>query len=317
MSLELVTIGETMLRLTAPPGFGLENAPHFLVHTAGAESNVAVMLSRFGHRTGWVSKLVNDALGRRIAHDIRAHGVDTSRVVWVPAGKTGSYYLELPLKPRTGRVIYDRSGSAASQLGVEDVDWEYVESARAIHLTGITPALSPNCQAVVAEALARARRRGALISFDVNYRSRLWPSERAAHTISELLAAGLSVLFCTADDASTLFGATGPAAQAASRLKHLFPCDVAVVTSGDRCAAVTSEKSFEAEGYPIEALDRVGSGDAFAAGFLHGYLQGDVGAGLQYGMALAALKHTFFGDVPWIGPVEAQALISGDRSAWR
>lgn len=317
MSLELVTIGETMLRLTAPLGFGLENAAYLLVHTAGAESNVAAMMSRFGHRTGWVSKLVDDALGRRIVHDIRAHGVDTSRVVWVPTGKTGAYYLELPVTPRPGRVIYDRAGSAASQLAVEDVDWEYVESARVIHLTGITPALSEACRAVVAEALARARRRNLVISFDVNYRSRLWPADRAARTLTELLGNGLSVLFCTADDASSLFGATGTPVDVARRLRERFTCDVAVVTSGERCAAVTAERIYEAGGYPIEPVDRVGSGDAFAAGFLHGYLSGDISAGLRYGMALAALKHTFFGDLSWVSRAETEALISGGGAAWR
>ncbi|HET6947965.1 MAG TPA: PfkB family carbohydrate kinase, partial [bacterium] len=133
---DVVTIGETMLRISAPPGVPLEAASHLFVHVAGAESNVAVAMSRLGTSAGWISRLTDNPLGRRIYRDIRSHGVDVSRVLWTRADRIGTYFLELGRIPRPGRVIYDRAGSAMAMVSPDEVDWVYVREAKVVHLSG-------------------------------------------------------------------------------------------------------------------------------------------------------------------------------------
>lgn len=310
--LDLVTLGESMLRLATPDGYSLENAPHLLFQVAGSESNVAVMLRRLRHPTGWISRLVNDPLGRRIARDIAAEGVDISRVIWTPTGRTGAYYIEPGRRPRATRVIYDRAGSAAAGLEPSAIDWAYLTAARVVHLTGITPALSPSCHQAVAEVLREAGAAGCVRSFDINYRARLWASpQQAATALAALLERhGIELLVATADDAATLFGLTGRPEAVASALRRRFGARMVVVTAGGRAtAALDADRSAEAEGFALEPVDRVGAGDAFMAGFLHGWLEGvEVSTALRYGLAMAALKHTFYGDIAWVGPEELDTL---------
>src|SRR5919204_1373052 len=159
--LDLVTIGETMLRLATPVGVPLERATELEVEVAGAESNVAVAFSRLGYRTGWVSRLPANAMGRLVVNRILEHRVDVSRVLWADrASRLGLYYLEASAPPRPGRVIYDRADSAFAQIDPDEVDWQYVAGARRLHLTGITPVLSPSCLALVRRALAEAKKAG-------------------------------------------------------------------------------------------------------------------------------------------------------------
>lgn len=312
---EVVTLGETMLRLSAPAGASLEQAPYFFVHVAGAESNVAVALSRLKTSAGWISRLTDGPLGWRIHNEIRAQGVDVSRVLWTQGERVGTYFVEIGRVPRQGRVIYDRVGSAMSSIDPEDVDWAYVREAKAIHLSGITPGLSLSCRNLVARCVEEAQAGGLIISFDVNYRARLWTPAEAATTLGPLLEE-VAVLICTAADAHLLFGAGGSAVEAAQALRDRFRPDVAVVTSGMQFAAADKARIFEHEGYPVEAVDRIGAGDAFAAGFLHGFLDEGVERGLAYGAALAALKHTYYGDTAWASEEDVQTLISGGES-WR
>lgn len=312
---EVVTIGETMLRLSAPPGNALEQASHFLVHVAGAESNVAVTLSRLSVPAGWISRLTDNALGRRIYREIRAQGVDVTRVLWTPGERVGTYFLEMGMSPRPGRVIYDRAGSAMASVDPDDVDWAYVRQARLIHLTGITPGLSPSCRSLVTRAVEEARAGGLAISFDVNYRAKLWSPTDAASTLAPLLSQ-VQILICTSADARLLFGLEGDAAGSARELRDMFRSLIAVVTDGIRCAAAHPGGISKRDGYRVDAADRVGAGDAFAAGFVHGFLKQDVERGLEYGTALAALKHTYCGDIAWVTEEDVQTLITG-RENWR
>lgn len=313
---EVVTIGETMLRLAAPPGLALEQAPHFTVVAAGAESNVAVALSRLGTSAGWISRLVDNPLGRRIAAEVRAHGVDVSRVLWTSEGRIGTYFFEPGAPPRLPRVIYDRAHSAFAQIDPDEVDWAYVAEARLVHLTGITPALGEACRRLTGRAIAEARRSRIPVCFDVNYRARLWTPEQARAALEPLLE-GLDILICTREDATVLLDGTAGQADAAPVLQRRFRTRLAVVTDGTRCAAAAQDgTTVVREGHAIEPVDRMGAGDAFAAGFIHGYLREGVEAGLTYGMAAAALKHTYYGDVAWISPEDVRRLLAGERR-WR
>src|SRR2546428_464053 len=209
-----------MLRLSAPPGVPLEQAPQLDVHVAGAESNVAIALCRLGTTAGWISRLVDTPLGRRIVNELRAHGVDVSRVLWAPDGRVGVYFLEQGIPPRQHRIIYDRAQSAMALLNPDDIDWEFVRSARLVHLTGITPALSAGCRTAASRAIAEARRAKALVCFDVNYRAKLWSADEAKTVLGPLLA-DVDILLTTADDARLLLSGGETAEQLAALLAGL------------------------------------------------------------------------------------------------
>lgn len=313
---DVITIGETMLRLSAPAGVALEQAPHLLVHVAGAESNVAVGLSRMGTSAGWISRLVENPLGRRVYNEIRAQGVDVSRVLWTKGERLGTYFVELGRAPRPGRIIYDRAGSAMAAIDPEEVDWSYVRQGRLVHLTGITPGLSASCLRLIRRAIEEVRAAaGRILSFDVNYRARLWGAAEAAAVLSPLLPQ-VDILICTAEDAGRLFGIAGTAVEVAEIMRERFEAQIAVVTSGVHLAAADRQRTYQREGYAVEAVDRIGAGDAFAAGFIHGYLREGVEEGLAQGAALAALKHTYYGDTAWVTAEDVQTLLQGE-DVWR
>lgn len=313
---DVVTIGETMLRLSPPPGTSLEHAAEFSVRAAGTESNAAITLCRLGTSAAWISRLVDNALGRRVAAEIRAHGVDVSRVLWTADGRVGTYFVEPAVAPRTARVIYDRAHSAFAEIDPGEVDWGFVRAARHLHLTGITPALSDRCRELALRAIAEARRAGITTSVDINYRARLWLMKDARKTLDEMLQ-GIDVIFSTTEDARTLFDAGGKAEDACGLLARRFRPRVAVVTDDGRCVSSHGDRVITRDGYPVTPVDRIGAGDAFAGGFIHGWLAEDsIERGLEYGMAAAALKHTYHGDVAWITLEDVRNLISG-QPRWR
>lgn len=308
--LDVVTLGEAMLRFSAAPGESLEAAPTLAVRAAGAEANVAVTLARLGFRTGWISRLPNDALGRRVAGEIRRHGVDVSAVVWAEQGRTGLYFLERGVPPRGTAVHYDRAGSAFSEIDAEAIAWDYVRGARWVHVTGITPALGPGCAAAAARLIREALAAGGRVSFDVNYRRKLWPPEAARATLDPMLRA-VDLLVMTQDDAHALFGLEGPPAAQAEAARARWRCGAVAVTAGADGACLAADGVAEAPAVPGVELDRIGRGDAFAAGLLWGALDGDLRAGLRYGTALAALCQTYEGDVAWVTRDDVLALLAG------
>lgn len=312
---DVVTIGETMLRMSAPEGIPLEDASQLSVHAGGAESNVAIALSRLRTSAGWISRLTDNPLGRRIYNEVRSQGVDVSRVLWTRGDRVGAYFVELGRAPRPNRVVYDRSGSAMASINPDEVDWAYVRAAKVVHLTGITPSLSASCRELVARAVREAKGAKVAVSFDINYRTRLWTAAAAAETLSPLLSQ-VTVLISTAEDAQVLFGMGGSARAVAEALRARFPCEVVAVTDGAQFAAASAGQTWERGGYKVDVVDRIGAGDAFAAGFLHGYLGRDIQRGLDYGAALAALKHTYHGDTAWASTEDVAGLIAGDTT-WR
>ena len=309
--LDVVTLGEAMIRLAAPPGEALEAATRFDARVAGAEANVAIALARMGFRAGWVSKLVDDPFGRRVAGELRRHGVDLSGLIWSPHGRTGLYFIEHAPPPRGVSVYYDRAGSACSMMTPEEVNWAYLRDARWLHLTGITPALSDGCAGTIARAIGEAKAAGVRVSFDVNHRRKLWAAERARATLEPMLN-GLDLLIATEEDAREVFGLTGDARELVRRLQsHLRP-SAAVVTAGADGAYLAGEVGVHHEpAIPGGEVDPIGRGDAFAAGLLWGALDGDFLAGLRYGVALASLAQTYWGDITWSTRQDVQAVLAG------
>jgi len=313
-SYDIITFGETMIRLSPPARQRLEAAEQLDYRVGGSESNTAIALARLGRSVSWFSKLTDNPLGRRITSQISRWGVDVSHTMWCEHGRVGVYFIEFGSSPRQHQVYYDRADSAASRLTPDEVDWSVFDSAKHLHLTGITVALSETCAATVARAILEAKKRGLTVSFDVNYRQKLWSPSLAATALSPLLTS-VDLLICPLADATALFGCSGTTHKVATTLQRQYGCRTVVVTAGgDGATAVEGGSVYFASAIPLEEVDRVGAGDAFNAGMIHGWLDGDLPLGLRYGMAMAALKHTMPGDELIATKAEIEALVHGGAS---
>lgn len=305
---DVTALGEMLLRFSVPSGKRLETATSLDVYPAGAEANVVTLLSRLERRTCWMGALPDNPLGRLAASTLRVAGVDTGGVVWKADGRMGTYYVEFGEPPRGIQVTYDRAHSCAAQLRVEEIDWDSLLDTRLVHLTGITPALSASCHEMMIEAVRHAKERRVPVSFDVNYRQKLWPETDAAQILLPLMQ-DVELLFCSQADAARLFKCTGTMHEIAQRMLELSNARYAVMTFAEQGALLWNGKAWEHEAArPTQIIDRLGAGDAFAAGVIHGWLDGDLSAGLRYGVTLAALALGQFGDMVVTNKAELLAL---------
>jgi 2-dehydro-3-deoxygluconokinase len=318
---DVLTFGETMLRLSPPGRLRFGQSDTLTAWVAGSESNVAAALTALGVSVTWVSRLPDNEMGRKVACTLRACGVDVSSVVWTdPADRVGLLYTEAAAPPRPALVIYDRAHSAASHLSPADLADALFATHRHLHVTGITPALSPTCAETTGDAVRCARTAGLTISLDINYRAKLWTPEAACSALSPL-ASGVDVLICSRDDAARVFGEAGDDAERAESLRTRFDARWVVLTVGGDGAVICDDTACVAvPAVPIETtVDRFGSGDALAAGILAGWLQ-DLGLedSLRLGAATAALKRTIPGDLLLATRAEIDAVLAQDTGAnWR
>ena len=298
--LDVVTWGETMLRLSPPVGTTLENAPSLEVWVGGTESNMAAALARLGLRTGWASRLPGNAVGRRIHAEIERHGVDTSRVIWAEEERAGLTFTETGAEPRPNLVLYDRAQSAIARLQPGELDQGYLSSAKLLHLTGITPALSPACREAWLDSALKAKAAGSRVALDINYRSRLWTADEAQEALEQVLP-HVDLVMGALRDVQQLFGMPKDPALAAETFATAYHLPLVVLTLGAEGAmAWDGDKTHSHPVFPTKVVDRIGAGDAFAAGFYFGWLEsGDIDRGLRCGNALAALKQTYRGDMCW------------------
>ena len=332
---DLVTFGEAMVRL-CPPGFGrLEAATSLEMRPGGAELNTAVGVARLGEAHGlkvaWVSRLPRNPLGRFIANRAREQGVSLEHLFWDPRAdaRCGTYFLEEGAAPRASSVVYDRTGSSFAQWTAEAVDWPAVlHGAKSFLVTGITPALGAGCLTATRAAMEAARRAGARVVFDPNFRSKLWTLEQARLVYQEL-APLVDVLSCsheglrafyridTGDDAVAAAGAAiarfGLQAVVMTTRIELGMwrnrVGATVVTRDGASPAVHHDRQRE-----VEIVDRLGAGDAFLAGLLFAVLSEDGqrvdwARATAYGGACAALKHTIRGDFPLLTEAEVRQEI--------
>ncbi|MCB0095118.1 MAG: sugar kinase [Caldilineaceae bacterium] len=306
---DMTTIGETMLRLSVPAGERLEHARRLDLFPAGAEANIASALSRLGHRCAWLGGLPDSSLGRIVANQLRMAGVNLDGVIWDPDGRMGTYFVEFAAPPRPIQVIYDRADSVAANLQPAQINWDLLLDTRLIHLTGITPALTSNSRAIVEEAIRRAKAANVPVGFDVNYRGKLWSPQDAADTIIPLVQE-IDLFFCGQGDARTLFNIEGDPEDAVRQLADLSHAQTVVMSIGDRGAVAWDGARFYHEAaFPVEVIDRIGAGDALAAGIVHGWLRGDLAAGLRYGVAMAALALSQYGDMVTTNQAELDAVL--------
>ncbi|MFB0551181.1 MAG: PfkB family carbohydrate kinase [Nitrososphaeria archaeon] len=300
----MVALGEAMLRLSPPSFKRLEQATTLDVNVGGTELNVAIGVKRLGLESAWVTKLPKNPIGRLILNKAREFGVDTSHIVWTNQGRAGVYFYELGAQPRPSSVVYDRKGSAASMMKPGEIDWSFLKEVKVLHTTGITPALSKNCAETVIEAFDAAKRYKVKISFDVNYRSKLW-STKEAETFLTPLMPKVDILITTDQDTWRVWNYKGTPEEIITELKQRFGCPVVAITIREvqtvwrnRWSSMAiSDKIYKSKRvYDVEIVDRLGSGDSFTAGFLYGYLTGGVRKGIDFGDAMAAFKHSFPGD---------------------
>lgn len=314
-NVQVVTMGEAMIRLTPPDHQRLDTTPLLEVHIGGAELNVAVALAQLGVPVAWVSKLPDNPLGRRIAHEAQRFGVDMSHIVWKSEGRVGLYFYEKGSPPRPSTVLYDRLHSSINTLTANELDFDFIGQAKVLHTTGITVALSENCRQLVADVISRAKEKGIAVSFDVNYRSRLWTPAQAREALSELLPQ-VDLLICTKEDAQTIFNIFADAETIGRNLHSQFCIPNVAVTQGERGAVVrTPEGIFSQAGFTLVEVDRLGAGDAFASGLLFGFLQGDWDLGLRFGLAMAAIKHTIPGDWFIGSKAEVEAVLKAQTAS--
>jgi len=308
----VVCLGETMVMFAPPGQERIELSTRFQSYLGGAESNVAIGLERMGVHAGWIGKLAANALGHRLVNEMRSHGVDTCAVVWTGQGRVGTFFFEFAVPPRPQVTIYDRAGSAATTLTTAELNWDYIERAEWLHLTGITPALSDTCRTTVLEVARRAKTAGLKVCLDVNYRKLMWTREAARTTLRELLPF-VDMLIATEADARMLTGRQLEPKDALRALRDEGELSAVVITLRERGSAGYDGGSFfTAPGHEAVVVNRLGAGDAFAAGLLYGMIGGSLPDGLRYANAMAALKLTIPENIPLVNKAEVERLVAGD-----
>ncbi len=321
MSYDIVTFGETMIRLSAPDYKRLEQTETMNVNVGGSESSVAIAIRRLGLTTAFVTRLTSNPLGRMVENKVREHGVDTSHIVWTDGDRVGTYFLEHGANPRPSAVIYDRKDSAISKIKPGMVDWEKVfKDTRLFHTSGITPALSKSTEEVTEEALKAAQSAGVKVSIDLNYRSKLWSQQEAKECMTRLMDY-TDILVTTEEDTERVFDIVGEDyEEVAHKLAAKFGFEAVAITLRENISmwrnnwtaiAYADGTIYDDMTYELELVDRVGGGDSFTAGFLYGYLTGDVQKGVKYGNATSAIKQTNPGDINWATLEEVESLAQG------
>lgn len=317
---DLIGLGEVMLRLAARPPGRLEQATELDVQIGGTEANVMAACARLGLRTAFISALpAEHAWGDRTVRELAGHGVDCRGVLRRPGQRMGLYFLEYGMAPRPVRVLYDRRDSAFSRLRPDEVDWTLVRGARIAHLTGVTAALGGNVRDVVRRAIDEADAAGVPVSFDVNYRSRLWSPKEARDFLLEVMPR-LCYLFIGEDDAATVFDLAGDPERVLEALRRLAPSATIALTLGEAGSAVLTAHGMSrpSRRFAVTVVDRVGAGDAYAAGYLWATLIGrSPQQAVDAATALAALKCTIWGDVPIVTRGELDEILATDSTEIR
>ena len=330
MTGRLVFFGELLIRLTAPGNELLMQSPSLSLHVGGAEANVAIGLAHFGHDCAMVSKIPPNALGRGAVTAVRGAGVDCTAVTPHP-GRMGLYFLSVGAGLRASEIVYDRAGSSFAATGPEDYDFDrLLAGAGLLHLSGITPALGPRSAEAALGAARAAKRLGVPVSFDGNYRAMLWEAwdSDPRAILSELIGAA-DILFGNHRDLSLVLGREF-SGEGEDRRREAAEAGFAAFP-GLKLIASTARHTVTADHHRIAArvdlreashqtadvdvtgiVDRIGAGDAFAAGVLHAHLSGgDARAMAESGLALTCLKHSLPGDASRFGQSDIDAFHSG------
>ncbi|WP_416416349.1 sugar kinase [Paenarthrobacter aromaticivorans] len=264
----VVTLGETMALMAADQPGPLAHVSSMSLGIGGSESNVAIGLQRLGIQSVWCGRVGDDSLGQLVEREIRAEGVDV-RITVDHEAPTGLMIKERRTSA-SQKVMYYRSGSAGSRIAPDDVDEQLISGAALLHVSGITPALSPQAAITLQYAIGTARAAGVPVSFDLNYRSRLWDEAAAGSAYRDIIAL-VDIVFAGLEEAELAVGAApygnGPEI-AARRIAALGPSQVIIKLGAAGAFALINGTEFSQEAARIDAVDTVGAGDAFVAGYL-------------------------------------------------
>lgn len=319
---DVVTFGELMLRLTPPGRSRFAQAPHFEITFGGAEANVAVLIAQLGGSAEFVTRLPENDIAQRAINELRGLGVGTAHIAR-GGDRMGVYFLEQGASQRPGKVIYDRARSGIAEAEAGEFDWDAIfAGARWFHFSGITPALSNSAVEMTAEACAAAQRVGLTVSFDLNYRAKLWTREQAGAALIPLMR-HVDLCVTSAEEARTVFGldCTDEPADAAVKLRERFGFKTVALTqrSGALACSTGWGAMLLADGTPhfsrrheIAVTDRVGAGDAFTGALIFSLMRGDAPAqAIEFATAAGTLKHTIPGDYALLTLGEVEALAAG------
>ena len=318
---QLTTFGEAMIRFSPPRHEQLEQASAFQVHVGGSELNAAVAAARMGLSTSYVTRLTRNSLGYMIENRAREHGVNTENIEWTNEDRVGTYYIEFGASPRANRVLYDRAGSAMSQISGGTIDWDSIFAGSALFFTsGITPALSSSAAEATFEAVEAACACGITVCVDLNFRAKLWSEGQARLAMTRIMES-TDILFATEEDTMRVFGIQEDSyEEAARKLADRFHLRMVAITLRENPSVwrntwtaivyeAETNQIHRAPSYNIEVVDRVGSGDSFVGGFLYGHQKGGASLGIRYGVALSALKQTMPGDLSWASREDVERLL--------
>ncbi|MBY8874904.1 sugar kinase [Micromonospora sp. PLK6-60] len=307
-AVDLLTFGEALVSLRSAGPLATGGA--LTMHLAGAESNVAIGVARLGHRAAFAGRVSDDELGGHLVRELRAEGVGVDHVRRDPQRPAGLMFVERRTADLT-RVVYQRAGSAGSALHVDDLRPALAAGARVLHLTGITPALSASARDAAAWAAETASRAGALVCLDVNHRARLWDRDAARVTLASL-AAHASVVVASADELDLVGAAGADEPTVVARLLDRGVETVLVKLGGDGARAYTRDGVCHAPAVPVTAVDTVGAGDAFTAGYLSGQLDGlDLAGRLRRAVTLGAFAVAGHGDWEALPRRDELSLLDG------
>ena len=320
--MRVVTFGEILLRLQ-PFGYKrLSQADSYEATYGGAEANVAAALAAMGENAAVVTKLPLNEIGQNAIDALRKVGVDTSLIVR-GGERTGLYYCEKGASQRPSKVVYDRAGSAISLARRNEFDWKKIfDGANWFHFTGITPALSDELAEICLDAAKNAKKLGLTVSCDPNYRAKLWSKDKASRVLMNLMPF-VDVCITNVPHVSDVFGTTADnERELADKLIAKFGFKTVAFTrresfsasdNGYSGALYTADGFAESRTYSMRIVDRVGGGDAFAAGLIYAMTHGyDLQKAVDFAVAAAVLKHSIEGDVAYITVDEIEQLAGGD-----
>lgn len=333
---KFITFGEIMLRL-APVGYErFVQTKEFSAVYGGGEANVAVSLSNYGKEAYFVSKLPKHEIGQSAVNELRKFGVDTS---YITRGgeRVGIYYCEKGASQRPSKVIYDRAHSAIAEAKKEDFNWKTIfDGAEWFHFTGITPALSDELAAITLEAVKAAKEAGVTVSVDLNYRKKLWTTEKAGRVMADIVKY-CDVVIANEEDAEMVFGIKADETditgghlsdegykKVAKELVSRFDLKYVAITLRESFSASDNGWSAllydganfnKSKRYDVRIVDRVGGGDSFGAGLIYGLTSGmNNQDALEFAVAASCLKHTIEGDANMVSVEEVTTLMKGDAS---
>ncbi len=331
----IVAFGEIMLRLTPPDYTTISEAKNFIANYGGAEANVLVSLSHLGHGTDFITRVPDNQLGESAIMHLKRHSVGTSHILR-GSSNLGMYFVETGFGGRPSKVLYNRAHSAITRIDVNELDYDEIfKDADWFHMSGITLAIHEKCRAVAYKCLEACERHGVKVSFDFNYRSKLWTIEEAKPHFQKVIQY-VDVLFANYFDINTMLEIeadpmletmeekrldVAKKLMAKTHIQYVFGTDRIVHTATDNSLSsycINKDGiSFKEGPLRFSIYDRIGGGDAFSSGIIHGLLKDFAHPkyALKFGLATSVLKHTVYGDASTLSEEEVTEFINSNGNA--